>query len=139
MQIKIPRHLLAELSTHALEDDPNECCGLLLGTGDEADEVHRMTNVNSRPVDKYTMQSGELVEAQDIASKSGRELEAIYHSHSHREAHPSVIDVTNALKVARISTTHVIISLVDRTQPVIRAFSINSSSEVTELDIETDA
>jgi len=139
LPIKIPRDLLAELTTHALEDDPNECCGLLFGTGGEADEVHRMTNVNSRPGDFYTMQSGELVEAQDAVGKSDRELVAIYHSHAYREAYPSVIDVKNALKIARISTTHVIISLVEKAKPVIRAFSINGDSEVTELVIETGA
>ena len=137
MTIKIPRYLAAELFTHAFEDDPNECCGLLFGNGDEADEVRRMTNVNSKPEVKYTMDSGELFEAQDAARNSGRELVAIYHSHTLREAYPSVIDVANAIKVASISTTHVIVSLVEKTQPVIRAFRINGNSEVTELVVET--
>lgn len=138
MSIKIPRRLLADMFTHAFEDDPNECCGLLFGLGDQADEVHRMTNMNSKPIRKYTMRSEELLEAQEVARYSSRELVAIYHSHTFTQAYPSVTDISNAIKVAKISTRHVIISLVEKTRPVVRAFSINGSSEVIELVVETD-
>ncbi len=138
MSIKIPRHLLAELITHAMEDDPNECCGLLLGKGDEADELHRMSNVARKPISRYTMQPGELVEAQEKAKKSGREFIAIYHSHTFTQGYPSQTDIKNAVEVASISTRHVIVSLVEKTRPVVRVFSINGESEVTELVIETD-
>ncbi len=138
MPIKIPHSLLADLFTHAYEDDPQECCGLLFGTGDEADEVYRMTNVHSKPITKYAMQPGELVEAQEVARSSNRELVAIYHSHTFKEAYPSATDISHAGKVANLSTRHVIISLVEKTRPVVRAFSITGSSEVTELIVETD-
>ena len=129
---------MAELITHALEDDPNECCGLLLGTGADADELHRMSNVNKKPVSKYTMQPGELVEAQEKAKKSDREFVAIYHSHTFTQGYPSLTDIKNAVKVSSISTRHVIVSLVEKTRPVIRAFAINGDSEVTELVVQTD-
>ena len=129
---------MAELITHALEDDPNECCGLLLGKGDDADELHRMSNVNKKPISRYTMQPGELVEAQEKAKKSDREFIAIYHSHTFTQGYPSLTDVKNAVKVSSISTRHVIVSLVEKTRPVIRAFAINEDSEVTELVIQTN-
>jgi len=129
---------MAELITHALEDDPNECCGLLLGTGDDADELHRMSNVNKKPISRYTMQSGELLEAQEKAKNSDREFVAIYHSHTFTQGYPSLTDVKNAVKVSSISTRHVIVSLVEKTRPVVRAFAINGDSEVTELVIQTD-
>lgn len=129
---------MAELITHALEDDPNECCGLLLGTGEDADELYRMSNVNKKPISRYTMQPGELLEAQRKAKKSDREFIAIYHSHTFTQGYPSVTDVKNAVKVSSISTRHVIVSLVEKTRPVIRAFAINGNSEVTELVIRTD-
>ena len=137
MSIKIPRLLIAELITHAMQDDPSECCGLLLGIGDEADEIHRMSNVDRKPISKYTMQSGELVAAQEKL-KDGREFVAIYHSHTFTQGYPSQTDIANAVKVAAISTRHVIVSLVEKTRPVIRAFSINGDAEVTELVVETD-
>jgi proteasome lid subunit RPN8/RPN11 len=138
LSIKIPRRIVAELITHALEDDPNECCGLLLGTGDDADELHRMSNVNKKPISRYTMQSGELLEAQEKAKNSDREFVAIYHSHTFTQGYPSLTDVKNAVKVSSISTRHVIVSLVEKTRPVVRAFAINGDSEVTELVIQTD-
>lgn len=138
LSIKIPRRILAELITHALEDDPNECCGLLLGRGDDADELQRMSNVNKKPVSRYTMQPGELLEVQEKAKKSDREFIAIYHSHTFTQGYPSLTDVKNAVKVSSISTRHVIVSLVEKTRPVIRAFSISEDSEVTELVIQTD-
>jgi len=138
LSIKIPRRLLAELISHALQDDPHESCGLLLGTGEEADEMHRMTNVNKKPISRYTMQPGELVEAQQKAKDSGREFVAIYHSHTFTQGYPSKTDISNAVAVSSISTRHVIVSLVEKTRPVVRAFSINGDSEVRELMIETD-
>jgi [CysO sulfur-carrier protein]-S-L-cysteine hydrolase len=138
LSIKISRRLLAELMSHALQDDPNESCGLLLGLGDEADEIYRMSNVNKKPISRYTMQPSELLEAQEKARKSGREFVAIYHSHTFTQGYPSKTDITNAVPVASISTRHVIISLVEKTRPVVRAFAITGDSEVTELVIQTD-
>ena len=138
MSIKIPRRIIAELITHALEDDPNECCGLLLGVGDDVDELHRMSNVNKKPISRYTMQPGELLEAQEKVKKSDREFVAIYHSHTFTQGYPSLTDVKNAVKVSSISTRHVIVSLVEKTRPVVRAFAINDDSEVTELVIRND-
>ena len=129
---------MAELITHALEDDPNECCGLLLGTGEDADELYRMSNVNKKPISRYTMQPGELLEVQEKAKKSDREFIAIYHSHTFTQGYPSLTDVKNAVKVSSISKRHVIVSLVEKTRPVVRAFAINGDSEVTELVIQTD-
>lgn len=138
MTIKIQRKLMGELISHALQDDPNECCGLLLGSGDEADELHRMSNVNKKPISRYTMQPGELVEAQEKIKKSNREFVAIYHSHTFTQGYPSLTDIKNAVKVSSIATRHIIVSLVEKTRPVVRAFSIDAESEVTELVIQTD-
>ncbi len=129
---------MAELITHALQDDPNECCGLLLGTGDEADELLCMSNVNKKPISRYTMQPGELVEAQEKIKRTNREFVAIYHSHTFTQGYPSLTDIKNAVKVSGIATRHVIVSLVEKTRPIVRAFSINGDSEVTELIIQTD-
>ena len=138
MSIKIPRLLIAELITHAMQDDPNECCGLLLGVGDEAVEIQRMSNVDRKPISRYTLQSGELVPAPEKLKETGREFVAIYHSHTFTQGYPSKTDIANAVKVAAISTRHVIVSLVEKSRPVVRAFSINGDTEVTEPVVETD-
>mgnify|MGYP001975477713 FL=1 len=84
------------------------------------------------------MHPSELVEAQYKAKKSNREFVAIYHSHTFTQGYPSKTDILNAIAVANISTRHVIVSLVEKNRPVVRAFAINGKSEVTELFIETD-
>ena len=84
------------------------------------------------------MQPGELLEAQEKVKKSDREFVAIYHSHTFTQGYPSLTDVKNAVKVSSISKRHVIVSLVEKTRPVVRAFAINGDSEVTELVIQTD-
>ena len=63
---------------------------------------------------------------------------AIYHSHTFTQGYPSKTDISNAVAVANISTRQVIVSLVEKTRPVVRAFAINGKSEVIELIIETD-
>ena len=138
LPIKIQRRLLAELINHSLEDDPNESCGLLLGTGDDADELHRMSNIADKPISRFTMDSDELLKAQEKVNKTKREFVAIYHSHTFTQGYPSKTDIKNAVAVASIATRHVIVSLVEKTRPVVRAFSINGVSVVTELVIETD-
>ena len=84
------------------------------------------------------MQPVELIKAQDKAKKSNREFVAIYHSHTFTQGYPSKTDISNAVAVANISTRQVIVSLVEKTRPVVRAFAINGKSEVIELIIETD-
>lgn len=111
---------------------------MLLGAGTEADEAHRMSNINSTPVKRYAMQPNELVEAQEKCKKTGREFVAIYHSHTFTQGYPSVTDIANAIDVLSISDRQVIISLVEKTRPIVRAFRIDENSEVTELVIETD-
>jgi len=138
LSINISRLIIADLISHALEDDPNESCGLLLGNGDTVDEMHRMSNVNSKPISRYTMQPAELVEAQEKMRRTNREFVAIYHSHTFTQGYPSKTDIKNAVEVGSVSTRHVIVSLVEKTRPIIRAFEINDKSEVTELVIQTD-
>ena len=42
--MKVPQALLDEMIEHSKADDPNECCGLIGGSGDEAITLHRMEN-----------------------------------------------------------------------------------------------
>lgn len=97
-----------------------------------------MSNVDKKPISRYTMQPGELLEVQEKAKKSGREFVAIYHSHTFTQGYPSLTDIKNAIAVSSIATRHVIVSLVEKARPVVRAFTIDGGSEVTELVIETD-
>lgn len=53
--LHIPKPLIAEMISHALETDPDECCGILIGKGDWASTARRVTNAHENPVSRYTM------------------------------------------------------------------------------------
>ena len=65
---------------HALEEDPNECCGILVGKNGAVEKVRRMTNTVASPY-RYDMDPSELMGILDFEyEESGNELVAIYHS-----------------------------------------------------------
>ena len=138
MTINIPRLILGELIFNALKEDPRESCGFLLGNGHVVDDMHAMTNIDDKPISRYTMQPAELLDVQDKLDRTNREFVAIYHSHTFTQGYPSTTDIKNAGLVNHISNRHVIISLVEKTRPVVRAFNISITEEVTELLIKTD-
>ena len=105
---------------HALEDDPNECCGILAGKDGSALQLFRMTNIEHSPF-RYSMDGKEMLKVLNEIDDNGWELLAIYHSHTHTPAHPSATDV-------RLATWpdayYLLVSLMDKTRPDLRAFHI---------------
>ena len=119
-----------EMVAHALEDDPNECCGILAGSDGEVHNLYRMVNVEASPY-RYRMDPKELLNVYREIDDRGWEIIAIYHSHTHSEAYPSSTDV-------RLATWpeayYILISLLQRDNPPIRAFRIEGG-EVTEEEV----
>ena len=138
MAFLIPKTVLASMISHALEADPQECCGVLIGDGDTADEARRIKNVHSQPIRRYEMAPTDLMRAESEAEAKGRKIVAIYHSHTHTQAYPSQTDVNNAVETWWTEPYYVLISLVEKTRPIVRAFRISDNAEVTETAIVTD-
>jgi len=103
---------------HALEEVPNECCGLLLGSDGV---VERVVAVKSDPPapDRYYMDPVRQVEVFEEMQKHGQSLIGIYHSHPRGPAEPSGADVQMAY---HRGVAYVIISLADADNPDVRAF-----------------
>ena len=118
--LTIPRPYADAMVAHALEEDPNECCGLLAASDGAIVKHYRMTNSERSPY-RYYMDPKELLAAYREIDDSGWELLVIYHSHTHSQAYPSATDV-------RLATWpeayYMLISLMDKTKPVMRAFRI---------------
>ena len=112
---------------HALEDDPNECCGLLAGKDGAVMEHYRMTNVERSPY-RYSMDGKELLFTNRKIEDLGWEILVIYHSHTHSAAYPSETDV-------RLATWpdayYLLVSLQNKEDPDIRLFRI-ADSAITE-------
>ncbi|MCH8199453.1 MAG: M67 family metallopeptidase [Chloroflexi bacterium] len=112
---------------HAIEEDPNECCGLLSGKDGKLTGHYRMRNAEQSPY-RYSMDGKELLMTLREIEDGGAELQVIYHSHTHSPAYPSATDV-------RLATwpdaSYLLVSLENRDDPDIRVFRI-VDGEVTE-------
>jgi [CysO sulfur-carrier protein]-S-L-cysteine hydrolase len=132
--VKISRALVDEMVAHAREDLPNECCGMVAGRDGEASEVIRVANAAASPL-RYEMDPKEQYEAWKSIEDGGRELLAIYHSHTKSAAYPSQTDVNFAEFWPGL--TWLIVSLEDPDEPSMRTFEIGSG-DVSEQELEID-
>ena len=118
--LKIKQVFVNEMIAHALEDDPNECCGILAGNSNEIMKLYRMTNVAHSPY-RYDMDPKELYNTYMEIDDGGWDIMVIYYSHTHTPAYPSDTDI-------RLATWpdafYVLISLMDKSAPPVNAFKI---------------
>jgi proteasome lid subunit RPN8/RPN11 len=117
--VKISQALIDEMVAHAREDLPNECCGMIAGADGEATEVIRVENAAASPL-RYEMDPTAQYEAWKSIEDDGRELLAIYHSHTKSAAYPSQTDVNQA--VAWPDQVYVIVSLEDADAPDVKGY-----------------
>jgi proteasome lid subunit RPN8/RPN11 len=118
--VEVPKPFYDEMIAHALEDDSIECCGVLAGTNGVLEKLYRMTNVENSPY-RFSWDSKELIKVWTEMEDRGWEHRAVYHSHTHSEAYPSSTDVRLA---AWPEAYYLIVSLMDKQNPVVRAFRI---------------
>jgi proteasome lid subunit RPN8/RPN11 len=117
--MRIAQALVDEMVAHAREDLPNECCGMVAGVDGEATEVIRVANAAASPL-RYEMDPQAQYEAWKSIEDEGRELLAIYHSHTKSAAYPSQTDVNQA--VAWPDQVYVIVSLADEETPDVKGY-----------------
>ena len=124
---------------HALKEDPRECCGVLLGSSDdEATELVKVRNIAEDKERRYSMDPLEQAAAEQRADAEGMSITGIFHSHTFTQAYPSATDIKNAVNSMWTGPVYVLVSLVEKTRPVVRAFRICDDGEVTEVVITTD-
>ncbi len=117
--MKISQDLIDEIVAHAREDMPNECCGMVAGAEGEATEVIRVENAAASPL-RYEMEPRAQYEAWKSIEDGGRELLAIYHSHTKSAAYPSQTDVNQA--VAWPDPVYLIVSLAEEDAPDVKGY-----------------
>jgi proteasome lid subunit RPN8/RPN11 len=131
--MRIAQSLIDEMVAHAREDLPNECCGMVAGIGGEATDVIRVENAAASPL-RYEMDPKAQYDAWKAIEDGGKELLAIYHSHTKSAAYPSQTDVNQA--VAWPDQAYVIVSLEDREVPDVKAYWLRDLKIAdAELDI----
>jgi [CysO sulfur-carrier protein]-S-L-cysteine hydrolase len=119
--MRISQGLVDEVVSHAREDVPNECCGLIGGVDGVATAVHRVPNAAASPL-RFEMDPQEQYNAWKAIEDDGQELLAIYHSHTKSAAYPSQTDVNQA--VAWPDPIWVIVSLQDPDSPDVKGYRL---------------
>jgi proteasome lid subunit RPN8/RPN11 len=130
--VKIGQHLLDEMIEHARADDPDECCGMLGGEGDECLTLFRMENIAHSPL-RYEMDSEEQLRVYKEILDAGHDVVGIYHSHTRTEAYPSQTDIN--LATGWPDSVYFIVSLENPDEPYVRAFRIRGN-EVEDVDLQ---
>jgi [CysO sulfur-carrier protein]-S-L-cysteine hydrolase len=128
--LRIAQQLLEELITHALEDAPNECCGLVASRDGEAVKVYRARNAAASPL-RYELDGMEQYRLQTEIEDEGLDLGAIYHSHTRSDPVPSQTDINLAFYPESL---YIIVGVKDRDAPDVRAFRI-VDGQVSEAEL----
>ena len=138
--IKISKSKLDEMIEHAREENPNECCGILVGTSNSVFEVHKITNDAKSPY-RYVMNPQQQLDVILDCDKKDLDMIAFYHSHTRTEAYPSDTDVRMALQSGWLEDMiiYILVSLEDKLNPVVKSYSISETGEISEQCIQVGA
>jgi len=128
--IQLERSHYDEIVAHCQGEYPNEACGLVAGKEGIAVRVIPMRNADASPA-TYRLDAEEQFRVFEEMDDDGQDVYGIFHSHTHSEAYPSATDRRQALYP---EAHYLILSLQDRTAPLLRGFRI-LDGEVTEEDV----
>ena len=132
-RLLLPAEIQAAMIAHALEDLPNEACGLIAFADERPAKLFRGTNVLGSPT-RYRMAEAEVVRAIEEMDRRKWRMGAIYHSHPSSSALPSDTDLDEA---AWPDALMVIVSLAG-VEPELRAYRIDTAARTTravEIDV----
>ena len=115
--IYIPKKIIGEIISHALNNDPNESCGILQGEGNTTTRFHMLKNIHEAPQNRYTIDPIELMNTEKICDDEDEAIIGFMHSHTHTQAYPSETDVKNALTSGYLDQIYVIVSCLLYTSP----------------------
>ena len=126
----ISRTVLDDIAAHAAAEAPRECCGMLVGAGNQIDESVRTDNLEQGET-RFLVDPAAQVALMKRLRGTGREILGAYHSHPKSEPVPSRSDIAETFSDDFLC---VIVSLLEPERPVTRAFRIKRG-RVEELTI----
>ncbi len=135
--IKLSKSDYEKILAHAEKELPNEACGLIAGIVENGDktikEVYLLTNIDHSN-EHFTLDPKEqLATIKDMRSKGYTPL-GNWHSHPESPSRPSEEDKRLAYDS---KASYMILSLMNRAEPVLNSFKINGdTAEKEELIIE---
>jgi proteasome lid subunit RPN8/RPN11 len=126
-----------EISCHAQETFPEECCGVVFSKGN-TDQVHRLRNIQNQLHEldpqtyprtaaiAYAMDHKELETVLDSSGRNGAKLKAFYHSHPNHDSYFSAEDKAFASPFGEPTfpgAAQIVVSIYDRAVKQICAFA----------------
>ena len=94
--IIIPRPLIIQMLHHAQLLPESEACGLIGAHHQKPVSCYPVRNIAKDPLNRYTMDPAEQIDAMRKMKQANETLFAIYHSHPHSQALPSQTDLALA-------------------------------------------
>ena len=123
--LKLPPEIVEGMVTHARDEFPLECCGMLAGKDGVPVKQVRATNSEASEF-RYRVDDRELLRFLRECDDNGWDFLAVYHSHTRSEAYPSPTDVRLARNWP--DPYYILVSLEDQDSPVVRAFRIEDGA-----------
>ncbi len=91
--MRISASVLRNMAAHAAAEYPAECCGLLVGRGEEVASAQAVRNLRGgERCDRFELDPLGHVRVWEAAQAAGQEVIGCYHSHPDGQARPSSID-----------------------------------------------
>ena len=128
--LELDRGFFDEMVDHGIAGFPNETCGLLAGKEGRPVKFFAMSNQDASPV-SYRLDPTEQLKVFTELEDEGWDLLGIFHTHTHSEAYPSETDLKQAFYP---EATYLVMSLSDRSNPVLRGFTMQDG-EISEREV----
>jgi proteasome lid subunit RPN8/RPN11 len=96
MTLVIPAPLMSQIIADARQRQPQEACGLLIGTGQTVQQAIPIPNSDPRPEQGFMLAPQALVTALYDIEATGQNVIGIYHSHPRSAPFPSERDIQGA-------------------------------------------
>ena len=125
--------VLGDIAAHARAAAPDECCGLLVGTGARIESAHAARNLRRSPT-RYLIDPADHFAAIRSGRKAGLAVVGAYHSHPASAASPSPRDEREA---TGSDFLYLIVSLVTAQTRVFRL--VDGRMEEVPLQVLADA
>ena len=93
MHLWLKPALAQEMVRYAREAQPNECCGVILGTKLVVEQIVQVPNIADDPLHHFQMDNQALVKVLYQAEHAQLEVVGFYHSHPRTDPIPSPTDV----------------------------------------------
>ncbi len=102
MQLVVTSAVIAQIETEARAAHPHECCGILLGEGEQVTAIQPAANIHPKPQTHFEIDPQTLVDVHRAARSGGPQVVGYYHSHPVGDPHPSATDRAMASGDGRI-------------------------------------